>query len=161
MKCDKCLFACLRIGMGLIFIWAFFDKLLGLGFATKPESAWLNGGSPTTGFLTNAVKGPFASAYHAMAGTGIVDWLFMLGLLLLGLALILGIGMKLAAYAGTLLMLLMYLAVLPPANNPILDDHIIYALVLLVLHQVKAGEYFGFGKSWKKTDLVKKYKFLE
>ena len=147
--------------MGLIFLWAFFDKLLGLGFATKPESAWLNGGSPTTGFLTNAVKGLFASTYHAMAGTGIVDWLFMLGLLLLGLALILGIGMKLAAYAGTLLMLLMYLAVLPPANNPILDDHIIYALVLLVLHQVKAGEYFGYDKSWKKTDLVKKYKFLE
>src|SRR3989344_4264783 len=161
MKCDKCLFACLRIGMGLIFIWAFFDKLLGLGFATKPESAWLNGGSPTSGFLTNAAKGPFADIYHAMAGTGLVDWLFMLGLLLLGSALILGMGMKLATHAGALLMLLIYLAVLPPTNNLLLDDHIIYGLVLLLLYQVKAGEVWGYGKEWKKSRLVKKYRFLE
>ena len=154
------MFALLRIGLGLIFLWAFFDKLLGLGFATKPEFAWLNGGSPTSGFLTNAAKGPFAPIYHALVGTGIVDWLFMLGLLLLGLALVLGIAMKLATHAGALLMLLIYLAVLPPANNPILDDHIIYGLVLLLLYQVKAGEVWGYGKEWEKNKLVKRYKFL-
>jgi len=96
-----------------------------------------------------------------MAGTGLVDWLFMLGLLLLGSALILGMGMKLATHAGALLMLLIYLAVLPPTNNLLLDDHIIYGLVLLLLYQVKAGEVWGYGKEWKKSRLVKKYRFLE
>src|SRR3989344_3561195 len=76
-----------RIALGLIFFWAFIDKLFGLGFATKPENAWLAGGSPSTGFLSNAVHGPFAGLYNALSGVAIVDWLFMLGLLGLGVAL--------------------------------------------------------------------------
>ncbi|MDP3993789.1 MAG: hypothetical protein U1C57_01290 [Candidatus Doudnabacteria bacterium] len=123
----------LRIAMGWIFLWAFLDKVLGLGFATTPERSWLAGGSPTSGFLTGAVKGPFAELYHALAGSTVVDWLFMMGLLLIGLGLITGMKLKLACYGGVALMILMYLALVPPANNPIIDEHIIYALVLLVL----------------------------
>ena len=67
----------LRIGMGWIFLWAFFDKLFGLGFATKAEGAWVNGGSPTFGFLNFASKGPLAEIYQSMAGNAVVDWLFM------------------------------------------------------------------------------------
>ena len=36
-----------RIILGFMFIWAFFDKLLGLGMLTTPEAAIINGGSPT------------------------------------------------------------------------------------------------------------------
>jgi thiosulfate dehydrogenase [quinone] large subunit len=63
--------------MGLIFLWAFFDKLLGLGFATKAENAWINGGSPTSGFLLHGTKGPFAEFFQSLAGIPTVDWLFM------------------------------------------------------------------------------------
>ncbi|GMA18260.1 hypothetical protein GCM10025862_02810 [Arsenicicoccus piscis] len=41
------------------------------------------------------------------------DWLFMLGLLGIGIALITGCGLKIAAWTGTLLLFLMYLAEFP------------------------------------------------
>jgi len=71
--------AVLRIFIGLIFLWAFFDKTFGLGFATNLENAWINGGSPTTGFLAHATNGFFAPFFQSLAGSALVDWLFMLG----------------------------------------------------------------------------------
>ena len=152
----------LRISLGWIFFWAFIDKLFGLGFATTAEQAWLNGGSPTAGFLLHATKGPFASLYQFLAGSNVVEWLFMLGLLLIGLSLIFGIGVKVAGYAGALLMLLMYTAgFMPPEHNPFLDEHLIYVVVLISLTFVKAGRTFGLGQWWVETKLVKRYSFLE
>lgn len=123
----------LRLVMALIFLWAFFDKLLGLGFATAKENAWINGGSPTTGFLTNATRGPFAELFKSLAGILVVDWLFMLGLLGVGLTLLFNKFIRFGAFAGILMMTLMWLAVFPPANNPLLDEHIVYILVLALL----------------------------
>lgn len=123
----------LRLAMGLIFLWAFIDKLFGLGFATKAENAWLNGGLPTSGFLMNATRGPFAELFKGLAGVQIVDWLFMLGLLFVGLTLLFNKFIFWGAVAGSAMLLLMYLALLPPANNPFLDEHIVYILVLILL----------------------------
>jgi thiosulfate dehydrogenase [quinone] large subunit len=149
-----------RLGLGLIFLWAFFDKLFGLGRATTAGQAWLNGGSPTSGFLLHATTGPLANFYHGLAGNSVVDWLFMLGLLGIGLALTLGVKVKLASYAGVVLMVLLWSSVLPPANHPFLDEHIIYALVLLGIAQTNAGDVIGFGRWWSKTRLVEKYPIL-
>lgn len=123
----------LRIGLGFIFLWAFFDKLLGLGFATTPDKAWLHGGSPTYGFLSFATKGPFALFFKSLAGNPIVDWAFMIGLLGIGISLLFNYAVRLGAIAGIVMLALMYLAVLPPENNPVLDDHIIYILVLVLI----------------------------
>lgn len=133
MNKQKIVFVLLRLSMGFIFLWAFVDKLFGLGFATTAEKAWLNGGSPTAGFLANAVKGPFADIFHSLAGVALVDWLFMLGLLFAGLTLVFNRFVKWGSLAGALMMLLMYLALLLPANNPIIDDHIVYILVLALI----------------------------
>lgn len=149
-----------RIALGWIFLWAFFDKVFGLGFSTAGDKAWLDGVSPTYGFLKFGLTGIFAPAFQTLAGSAFVDWLFMLGLLGLGVALLLGIGMKIATYAGTLLLLLLYLAVVPPEHNPIIDEHIVYALLLWILYLNSAGEFFGLGKKWGKTTLVKKYPVL-
>ena len=149
-----------RITLGLIYLWAFVDKVFGLGFATAAEKSWLNGTSPTEGFLNFGTTGPFSGIFQAMAGNLLVDWLFMLGLLLIGLALILGVGMRIASYSGALLMLFMWLAVLPPEHHPFLDEHIVYLFALLWLGSANAGDYFGLGKMWKKTGLVKKMKWL-
>ncbi len=143
-----------RFIMGALFLWAFLDKTFGLGFATAKEGAWILGGSPTTGFLTHAVRGPFAGMFEAMAGP-VVDFVFMLGLLGVGLALILGLALRFASYAGTAMVLLMWLAQLPPEHHPIIDEHIIYALMLVGLATlgVKSGETLGLAKwvrSWKK-----------
>lgn len=152
MEADKTryIWAALRIAMGWLFLWAFLDKLFGLGFATEPEAAWLAGGSPTAGFLAHATSGPLAGLYQSMAGNAVVDGLFMLGLLGLAVALILGIGVQIAGYAGTLFVLLLWSARLPPANNPIMDEHIIYALVLAGLAMVRAGQWVGLGRWWYK-----------
>lgn len=151
----------LRISMGLIFLWAFFDKLLGLGYATTPDKSWLAGGSPTSGFLQFGVHGPFADFYHSLAGSGLVDWLFMLGLLFIGVSFTFGIFMKLGGTAGVMMLILMYTAVgIQPANNPLIDDHIIEILVLLTLVFSGAGSYIGFGNKWKYSRLVQKYKIL-
>ena len=37
----------MRIVLGFMLIWAFFDKLLGLGRLTDKSNAMINGGSPT------------------------------------------------------------------------------------------------------------------
>ena len=102
--------AVLRIGFGLTFLWAFFDKLLALGFSTghDPEgnldrfgpAAWINGGSPTEGFLKFGADGPFKDFYNSFAGAAWANWLFMLGLVGIGLALTFGFGMRFAAAAG-------------------------------------------------------------
>jgi thiosulfate dehydrogenase [quinone] large subunit len=166
----------LRIVIGLTFLWAFFDKLLALGFSTGRlvdaetgvetvdrfgPDAWINGGSPTYGFLAFGANGPFDSFYHSIAGEGWANWLFMLGLLAIGGSLLLGIFTRLAAMAGVLMYLLMWSVVLPPENNPILDDHIIGALALIVLATYSAGRYLGLGRWWEQTALVQKYPTLK
>src|SRR3989344_489551 len=88
MNMKKMIWFKLRLVMGLIFLWAFVDKLFGLGFATKSENSWLNGGSPTSGYLLNATHGPFAEFFKSLAGVAVVDWLFMVGLLFVGLTLL-------------------------------------------------------------------------
>ena len=150
----------LRIAMGLIFLWAFCDKTFGHGFATAPEKAWILGNSPTTGFLTHATSGPFAPLFQSLAGNVFVDWLFMIGLLLIGLSLTLGIGMRVAVHSGSVLLALMYLAALPPQHNPLIDDHIIYILALQLLLHLHAEDTLGLGSWWKKQGIVKKYPIL-
>ena len=161
LKKEQIVWVVLRLSMAWIFLWPFLDKLLGLNFATKAEQAWILGNSPTTGFLKFGTHGPFASLFQNMAGSVFVDWLFMIGLLLIGLALLLGIGMRIASYSGALMLFLMRLALLPPEHNPFLDDHLIYAFIMIGLTFTKAGQWFGFGKWWASIPIIKKYKFLE
>lgn len=152
----------LRLAMGWIFFWAFIDKLFGFGFASTPENAWIAGGSPTSGFLNYASKGPFTEFYQDLAGNPVVDMLFMSGLLLVGLALLFGIGVRIAGYSGALITLLIFSAgFLPPKNNPLIDHHIIYAILFLSFSLTKSGHCLGLGKRWSETKLVKKYPFLE
>lgn len=133
MKSRRFIFSTLRFALSAVFLWAFFDKVFGLGFATSKANGWVNGGSPTTGFLTHGTYGPFAGFFQGLAGMPVVDWLFMLGLLFVGVTLLFNRSIKWGALAGALMMLLMWLAAFPPENNPFIDDHIIYALVLLLL----------------------------
>lgn len=147
--------------MGWIFLWAFLDKLFGLGFSTEADKAWIAGGSPTKGFLTFATKGPLAEFYQSIAGHPFVDCLFMTGLLLVGVSLLLGIMVKIAGYSGALMMVLMYTAsALPPETNPILDSHIIYSLILVGFSVSSPGDYLGLGTKWKQSQFVQKYKLL-
>jgi thiosulfate dehydrogenase [quinone] large subunit len=153
------LWAVTRLCMGWLFLWPFLDKMFGLGHESASADAWVNGGNPTEGFLSGAV-GPFAGIYHSIAGAGTVNVLFMAGLFGIGAALLLGIAMRPACIAGATMVLLMWSAVLPPENNLFMDDHIIYALLLIGLAAVGAGNTLGLGKRWARTGLVRRYGWL-
>lgn len=149
-----------RVLVGFVFLWAFFDKLMGLGFSTPHGKSWLDGVSPTTGFLKMGVNpnGPFVDFFHGLAGNVLVDWLFMLGLLGIGLALVLGIGLRVAAVAGSLLLLMMWAAELPLKTNPIIDEHIVYASLLWVV--ALAPRKWSLIDRWLETPTVKKNPWL-
>jgi thiosulfate dehydrogenase [quinone] large subunit len=163
--------ATLRLAMGFIFAWAFLDKLFALGFSTGRQeggsidffaegAAWLNGGSPTRGFLSGS-RGPLASFWQGLAGDTWVNWVFMLALAAVGIALLLGIGMRLAAVGGSLLLLSMWSVAMLPGSNPFVDSHIVYSLVLVVLALTAAGNTWGLGERWSRTRLVQRLPFLK
>jgi thiosulfate dehydrogenase [quinone] large subunit len=144
------LLAGLRLVLGFTFLWPFLDKLFGLGYATPAAKAWIHGGTPAQGFMTHA-EGPFAGFFKNIAGPW-ADWVFMIGLFGIGIALIAGAGLKIAAWTGALLLALMYLAEFPLGQsgmtNPLVDSHWIEALGIAVLAATYAGDTWGLGKWW-------------
>jgi thiosulfate dehydrogenase [quinone] large subunit len=165
--------AALRIAFGFTFLWAFLDKTFALGFHTGynqdgvldrfGDAAWINGGSPTEGFLSFAVPAdnPFKGFFNGLAGYVVVDWLFMLGLLGIGVTLLLGVGMRIGTAAGALMYAFMYAASLPLETNPIVDDHLIGIISMVVLALAAAGTTWGLGRQWRKLPLVEKYPVLK
>ena len=157
--------ATLRLATGFIFLWAFVDKTFGLGFATPTERAWINGGTPAQGFLKgDAVTGPLKDFFAGLA-TPLTDVLFMLGMLGIGVAVMLGVGLRVSAIAGSILMVLMYLAEWPFAanagsTNPLVDYHIIYALALIVIAATAAGDTWGLGRIWRTLPIVRSNSWL-
>jgi thiosulfate dehydrogenase (quinone) large subunit len=149
MDVRKISFLGLRFSLAFVFLWAFADKVFGLGFSTCKEAgllcekAWLSGGSPTAGFLTNSVRGPLAETFQNLAGLAVVDWLFMLGLLFVGLTLLVNRFVLLGGIAGSIMMLLMWLSMLPPQTNPIIDQHIVYIFALMLL-ATSSNKNMGF-----------------
>lgn len=150
-----------RIALGWVFLWAFLDKTFGLGFATERADAWINGGSPTYGYLNFATEGKVFHDFFASLASPVTDWVFMLGLLGIGLALILGIGMRIGAIAGSVMMVAMWAASLRLDNNPFMDDHLIYALVMVALAIYGAGRTWGLGRAWEKLGVVQRYPILK
>ncbi|WBB61956.1 DoxX family membrane protein [Streptomyces sp. WMMC500] len=160
-----------RLITGFVFLWAFLDKTFGFSYATPGNNAWIDGGSPTEGFLGGVAVGPMEDTFHSWAGDAWADWLFMLGLLGIGLALVLGVALRFAAVATTVMMALMWVAEWPPAQhlsdgspsmstNPIVDYHVIYAVVAIALAVTYAGNTWGLGRMWEKLPFVRDHRSL-
>ena len=163
----------LRLAIGWTFLWSFLDKVLGLGFATCRngdtgeidylcDAAFVNGGAPTYGFLTFGTEASHTGELFSWMAPSAPDqqtltgWLFMLALLLIGMALLFGIAVRLGGLGGALLLTFLYLAgFVWPANNPFMDNHIIEALACIGFIVVPAGRYLGFGKLWEMIPIVK------
>lgn len=148
-----------RIALGFVYLWAFVDKLFGLGLATPPEGSVLAGQSPSAGYLSH-VDGALGGTFRAMAGNPLVDVLFMLGLGAVGAAFIAGIALRLAALGGTFVMGGIYLSMLPLANNPVVDDHLVYILVGWMLALIGAGSTLGLGGWWQSLAWVRGRRWL-
>jgi thiosulfate dehydrogenase [quinone] large subunit len=149
----------LRLLLGWSFLWAFLDKFFGLGFATcRAEdsssidfgcsAAMIDGGSPTYGFLAFATEASHTGflfdwmAPSAPDSINLADIGFMAALLLGGIALMLGIGTRIAAIGGAMLMAFMFLASeVWPENNPVNSSHIIEMVVFLGIATVGPGAF--------------------
>jgi thiosulfate dehydrogenase (quinone) large subunit len=178
--------AALRVLIGWTFLWAFLDKAFALGFATgrdpetgaitffKEGSAWFNGGSPTKGVFAYALNaGPFTGLYEGLGNVTMtaqgpmaappawIDVVYMGAMLLIGLGLVFGIMTRLAAVGGIVWMAIFYTATaMWPEHNPVVDDHLVYAVVLVGLILANAGRYYGLGKAWQRVGFVRGRKYL-
>lgn len=148
-----------RILIGIICLWAFFDKLFGLGVSTPINKAWVSGVSPTMGFL-KGVQGPFEGIFHPLASQGWTDALFMIGLFGIGVGLIAGVAMRLSTIFGGILFFLMWMASLPIKTNPLIDEHLIYIAVLIALYGGLAQQKWSLAGWWQETTFVKKMPWL-
>lgn len=152
----------IRLGFGWALFWSGIDKLFGLGFATKPEQSVLAGVSPTKGFLLHGLDAdaPAAALLKPLAGHPVADALFLLATVGAGLALLVGIGTRIAAIGGGILMLNLWFASLPLQYNPVLDQHLFYAIAALSVVAFDSGRYLGLGTAWRRVPLVQTHRWL-
>lgn len=135
----------LRISLGCMFFYAGITKVL--------NPAW-----SAEGYLKSAKT--FAGFYQFLAQSSIIPFINFInewGLTLIGVALILGIAVRLSSILGAVLMLLYYFPILDfPYPNPhayIVDEHIIYICAFLVLAALRAGRVWGID-SFLRKDIV-------
>ena len=122
----------LRVIMGWLFFYSGITKVL------DPE--WTAGG-----YLVHAVPqgNPFTGVWTVFAGMPLVDILFQWGLTLVGLGIMLGAFTRWNAFWGSVMMLLIWASSLPLENGIIVDEHIVYIAVLLILSTMGAGRIAG------------------
>jgi thiosulfate dehydrogenase [quinone] large subunit len=155
----------LRVTMG----WALFQ-----GGVTKlvtyldadPANNWT-----AAGFLTNAIPAgnPLTGFFASMAGNPLIDALNMWGLTLTGLALILGAFVRWSAFWGAVMMMFYWLASLhggllaglPLEHGWIVDDHLVYALILFGLGAFGAGRILGLDARLEKLSVVRNNSWLK
>lgn len=137
-KYEKISLFLLRIAMGWMFLYAGLTKIL------NPE--W-----SAAGYLGGAKA--FISLFNWFASPANIGWINFVnewGQILLGISLILGIGVRLSSILGAVLMMLYYLPLgfpYPNAHAFIVDEHIVYTLVLLFFAAVRAGRVWGL-ENW-------------
>ena len=70
------------------------------------------------------------------------------------------VAMRIAAASGALLLVFMWMASLPLENNPFMDDHLVYAMVLVLLAAMRAGDTLGLGRQWRQLPVVRDQEVL-
>ncbi|GAB3850326.1 DoxX family membrane protein [Nesterenkonia populi] len=143
------LLAVVRILLGFEFLWAFLDKTFGWQLNTPPGAGWIDGGSPTEGYLS--AERALEPVFSPMAGATIVDILFMVGLLCVGIGLMLGIAVRLAAVAGALMQFFMWLAAFPIEANPFVNYNLTNAIVILAFAFLVGHMRLSLAQPWQRA----------
>ncbi|MFB6096964.1 MAG: DoxX family protein [Haloferacaceae archaeon] len=153
----------LRLVMGWTLFQGGVTKLITY-LDSNPENNWT-----AAGFLTHLPEGnPFTGLFASMAGNPLIDILNMWGLTLVGLALILGVLVRWSAFWGAVMMLFYWaaslsgglLAGLPIAHGWVVDDHLVYALLLFGLGAFGAGRILGLDAYLEDLSFVAKNPWL-
>lgn len=141
-KLQKISIFLLRVALGLLFFYAGITKVL--------DPKW-----SAAGYLESAKTLP--GLFHWFANAQNIGWINFVnewGLTFVGLSLILGVFVRWASFGGMLLMALYYLPILQfPYIAPhsfLVDEHIIYLLIFVLLYTFQAGRAWGLDGLLKK-----------
>ena len=148
----------MRIAMGWILFQGGIVKVL------DPE--WT-----AAGFLQFAIPegNPFMSLWANFAGSTTIDFLVAWGLTLTGLGLILGVLVRWNAFWGAVMMLFFWAASLhgglaqglPFEHGWVIDDHMVYAILLFGLGALGAGRILGLDAYFEKSEFVQRNAWLK
>ncbi|HJT63675.1 MAG TPA: DoxX family membrane protein, partial [Candidatus Limnocylindria bacterium] len=144
--------AVLRVGVGIIFLWAGLEKVIGgaggwsaagfLGFGTGGTLGWP--------FVAEAVEGVIYNPTHDMwvvvsensTAMTIINLLVPWGQVGIGVSLILGLLTRFGAAMGTLMMLIFFVAAWD-FQFGVVNQHLTYALVTFFIGYIGAGNFYG------------------
>lgn len=133
-KSQKLFLFLARVSLGWLMFYAGITKLLNPNWSAAV-------------YLTNAkILTGFYAWLASPAILPIINFVNAWGLTLLGISLVLGVGVRLSSILGSIMMLLYYLPlgiIHPDAHSFIVDDHIIYGLLLLFFAASRAGRVWG------------------
>lgn len=149
----RSLIVLLRLSMAWVFLYAASHQIFG-GFSV-------------TGFLGST------KTFHWLFGpmtaepvAGVLSFLVGYGHLLIGLSLLLGLLTRVSAIAGIALMALYWMAhmnfpYISDTTNFLLDEHVVYALVLGLVIATHAGHIFGLDAWAARQQPVHRYRWLD
>lgn len=140
----------LRLSMGWFLFYAGIVKVL--------DPTW-----SAAGFLNNATTfGAFYQWFASPQVLPLVNILNAWGLTLLGLSLLAGFGLRISAPLAAFLMMVYYFPTLqfphPTAYTFVVDDHLIYAITLLLLAMMRAGHIWGVAQWLRSLPKFDKYR---
>ena len=150
--------ALLRVVVGVIFVWAGVGKFFNEGqpgawtaqgflkFATNGTLGWpFVTGTADPKAIYNPTHDFWVSLANNATAMTVVNTLVVSGEILIGVALVLGIATRFAGAMGALMMMFFFLAGWTFSNG-IVEEHVTYAVVLLALAGMGAGNYYGLDK---------------
>ncbi len=141
MQRPKLFIALLRIALGWLFLYQGVTALMHSDWSILP---YIKDAQTFHWFYVMVSSQPFL-----LYVTYIIKGIFVIS----GGLLILGIWTRVASFLGILLMLFFYF---PLLNFPhvgtsyyLVDDHLIYLMILLYLFTVRSNEFFGLGSLFR------------
>ncbi len=139
----------LRVSLGGLFLYAGISKVL--------DPSW-----SAAGYLKGAKTAEWL--YQILLQPTVLPTINVInewGLLLLGISLLLGLGVRMSSVLGAILMFFYYLPTLdfPMAGTHsfLIDEHIVYICALLLLGVFQAGTIWGLDKLCLKNTWMKRF----
>lgn len=143
----------LRVSLGWMFLYSGLSKVLAPSWSAE-------------GYIKNAKT--FVSFYQWLTDPNIlpiINFLNEWGQTALGIALILGIFVRISSILGALMMFLYYFPILEfpyvGTHSFLVDEHIIYAFTLIYLSAVRAGRAYGLAVFTSKLPFSKIRNWVE
>ncbi|MBJ7555184.1 DoxX family protein [Marinomonas spartinae] len=146
---DKRFLLALRLGMAWTFLYACSHQVFDPNFSIV---GFLNSTKTFHGFFSY-FTGPVIAP--------IVSFMVAYGHLAIGLSLLFGLFVRISAPFGALVLFMYWMANMDfpyvvDHHNFIIDSHIIYCIVLIMLAVKNAGHYYGLDNVLAQSDLLKK-----